>query len=197
MSGIKMSQEKEKISVPMVTLSVPQEPYAPGYSASYTPEAYTSQSYNPQMYAPQAYSSESQSYKQYTSDPYAPNVSETEHYRVTDACCYDVSTPPPYSCEEVPCDTLGPVCMDSSPPVVVAGIFSSKPASTICPCCRQIITTEVVFRVGCLTYAVSTCLCLVGCCLGCCLIPFMSKCCKDVDHYCPCCRYHIYRYKRI
>uniref|UniRef100_A0A8C6Y590 LITAF domain-containing protein n=1 Tax=Naja naja TaxID=35670 RepID=A0A8C6Y590_NAJNA len=36
-----------------------------------------------------------------------------------------------------------------------------------------------------------------GCCLGCCLIPFMSKCCKDVDHYCPCCRYHIYRYKRI
>uniref|UniRef100_A0A670Y929 LITAF domain-containing protein n=1 Tax=Pseudonaja textilis TaxID=8673 RepID=A0A670Y929_PSETE len=35
------------------------------------------------------------------------------------------------------------------------------------------------------------------CCLGCCLIPFMSKCCKDVDHYCPCCRYHIYRYKRI
>ncbi|XP_026560413.1 lipopolysaccharide-induced tumor necrosis factor-alpha factor homolog [Pseudonaja textilis] len=197
MSGIKMSQQKEKVSVPMVTLSVPQEPYAVGYSASYTPEAYTSQPYNPQMYAPQPYCSEPQSYKQYTSDPCASSHSEIEHYRVADACCYEVSSPPPYSCEEVPCDTLGPVCMDSSPPVVVAGIFSSKPASTICPCCRQIITTEVVFRVGCLTYALSTCLCLVGCCLGCCLIPFMSKCCKDVDHYCPCCRYHIYRYKRI
>ncbi|KAG8145439.1 hypothetical protein E2320_011971 [Naja naja] len=159
MSGIKMSQQKEKVSVPMVTLSVPQETYAPGYSASYTPEAYTSQSYNPQMYAPQPYSSEPQMYKQYTSDPYAPNMLALTKFH------------------------LHLLCMDSSPPVVVAGIFSSKPASTICPCCRQIITTEVVFR--------------VGCCLGCCLIPFMSKCCKDVDHYCPCCRYHIYRYKRI
>ncbi|KAL7979051.1 hypothetical protein Chor_015075 [Crotalus horridus] len=116
-------------------MAIPQEPYAPGYSASYTPEAYASQPYNPQVYAPQSYGSKPQSYKQYASDPYAPDASET--YRVS-------------------------VCMDSSPPVVVAGIFSSKPASTICPCCRQIITTEVVFRVGCLTYALSACLCLIG-----------------------------------
>uniref|UniRef100_A0A8D2LNM1 LITAF domain-containing protein n=1 Tax=Varanus komodoensis TaxID=61221 RepID=A0A8D2LNM1_VARKO len=34
-------------------------------------------------------------------------------------------------------------------------------------------------------------------CLGCFLIPFFTKCCKDVDHYCPCCQYHIYRYKRL
>uniref|UniRef100_A0A8D0DU39 LITAF domain-containing protein n=1 Tax=Salvator merianae TaxID=96440 RepID=A0A8D0DU39_SALMN len=87
--------------------------------------------------------------------------------------------------------------MDSNPPVVVAGIFSSKPASTICPCCRQIITTEVVYRVGSLTYVTCTAMCMMGCCLGCCLIPFMTSCCKDVDHYCPKCRYHIYRYKRL
>ncbi|XP_063171248.1 lipopolysaccharide-induced tumor necrosis factor-alpha factor homolog [Candoia aspera] len=199
MSGIKMSQEKKTVSVPMATLSEPQQPYAPGYFASYTQGQYAPQAYVPELYAPQSYSSEPQSYtvKQYVSDSSAPNPLESEHYRVSDAHYYDCPSPPPYTCEEVPGDTVGPVCMDSSPPVVVAGIFSSKPTSTICPCCRQIITTEVVFRMGCLTYALSAGLCMVGCCLGCCLIPLLTKCCKDVDHYCPCCRYHIYRYKRI
>ncbi|XP_025025300.1 lipopolysaccharide-induced tumor necrosis factor-alpha factor homolog [Python bivittatus] len=183
----------------MAMLNEPQEPYAPGYAASCPPKLYAPQSYTPGLYAPQSYSSEQQNYppKQYASDSYTPKSSGSEHHLISDACCYDCPSPPPYTCEEVPCDQVGPVCMDSSPPVVVAGIFSSKPASTICPCCRQIITTEVVFRVGSLTYALCTGMCMVGCCLGCCLIPFMSKCCKDVDHYCPCCRYHIYRYKRI
>lgn len=54
------------------------------------------------------------------------------------------------------------VCTVTQPPVVVAGIFSSKPASTICPCCRQIITTETVYRVGSLTYAASMAMCMIG-----------------------------------
>ncbi|XP_053132449.1 lipopolysaccharide-induced tumor necrosis factor-alpha factor homolog [Hemicordylus capensis] len=112
-------------------------------------------------------------------------------------CCDCPFDPPPYTCEEVPCDEVGPVSMANNPPVVVAGIFSSKPASTICPCCRQIITTEIVYRVGSLTYAVCMAMCMMGGCMGCCLIPFMTNCCKDVDHYCPSCHYHIYRYKKL
>ncbi|XP_066496900.1 lipopolysaccharide-induced tumor necrosis factor-alpha factor homolog [Tiliqua scincoides] len=160
-----------------------QEPYVPGYAAPYPP-----QTYNPQPYAPEAYNPET--YPPEPFEPYAPQG---------DSCFGDPSLdPPPYSCQEVPCDRTDPVCcMDNNPPVVVAGIFSSHPASTICPCCRQIITTEVVYRVGSLTYAVSCGLCVVGCCLGCCIIPFLTNCCKDVDHYCPNCQYHIYRYKRL
>uniref|UniRef100_A0A7M4FSV9 LITAF domain-containing protein n=1 Tax=Crocodylus porosus TaxID=8502 RepID=A0A7M4FSV9_CROPO len=88
---------------------------------------------------------------------------------------------------------LHSVYIVSQPPIVVAGIFTSKPASTICPSCRQAITTQVVYRLGKLSYL----LCSGMCCLGCCLIPLVLKACKDVDHYCPRCQFHIFRYKRI
>ncbi|KAJ6659759.1 hypothetical protein lerEdw1_018475 [Lerista edwardsae] len=182
----KMAKVK-KVSIPMQEIQQEiqpeiQEPYAPGYAPPYPPQTYT-----PEPYAPEPYKLDPYPPEPY--EPYAPQDSGT---------CYDPSLdPPPYSCQEVPCDRTEPICMTNNPPVVVAGIFSSQPASTICPCCRQIITTEVVYRVGSLTYAASCGLCLVGCCLGCCIIPFLTNCCKDVDHYCPNCQYHIYRYKRL
>ncbi|XP_015284608.1 PREDICTED: lipopolysaccharide-induced tumor necrosis factor-alpha factor homolog isoform X2 [Gekko japonicus] len=188
----------------------PQAPksYTPGLyePKSYTPDPYGPKSYRSDPYAPKSYSSDPYASTSYSSDPYAPEPSAPEHIEFSDGCSYtievtagDCPSPPPYSSVDVCCDKTGTGCcvVNQPPPVVVAGIFSSEPASTICPCCRQIITTEVVFRVGSLTYALCTCMCMVGCCLGCCLIPFASKCCKDVDHYCPCCRYHIYRYKRL
>ncbi|TRZ20304.1 hypothetical protein HGM15179_006810 [Zosterops borbonicus] len=48
------------------------------------------------------------------------------------------------------------------PPIIVAGIFSSKPTSTICPSCRQHITTQVTYRLGKLSYLLCTSLCMVG-----------------------------------
>ncbi|KAL8174859.1 UNVERIFIED_CONTAM: hypothetical protein K2H54_004022 [Gekko kuhli] len=180
------------------------DPYAP---KSYSSDPYGPSTYSSDPYAPKSYSSDPFASPSYSSDPYAPEPSAPDHIEFSeDGCSYtievmggDCPSPPPYSCGDVSCNKIATGCcvVSQSPPVVVAGIFSSEPASTICPCCRQIITTEVVFRVGSLTYALCTCMCMVGCCLGCCLIPFASKCCKDVDHYCPCCRYHIYRYKRL
>uniref|UniRef100_A0A8C8S6J0 LITAF domain-containing protein n=1 Tax=Pelusios castaneus TaxID=367368 RepID=A0A8C8S6J0_9SAUR len=35
------------------------------------------------------------------------------------------------------------------------------------------------------------------CNLGCCLMPLMMNRFKDVDHYCPRCQFHIYRYNRL
>ncbi|XP_025058923.1 lipopolysaccharide-induced tumor necrosis factor-alpha factor homolog [Alligator sinensis] len=112
---------------------------------------------------------------------------------------YQYPSPPPYSYQDVnptanPTET---VYIVSQPPIVVAGIFTSKPASTICPSCRQAITTQVVYRLGKLSYLLCSGMCATGCCLGCCLIPLVLKACKDVDHYCPRCQFHIFRYKRI
>ncbi|ETE62766.1 Arf-GAP with GTPase, ANK repeat and PH domain-containing protein 2, partial [Ophiophagus hannah] len=134
-----MSQQKEKVSVPMVTLSVPQEPYAPGYSASYTPEAYTSQSYDPQMYAPQPYGSEPQSYKQYVSDPYAPNSAWTHPHllwwpgsspvnlRPPSAPVADRSSPPRWS------SVWGASPMPSRPACVWWGAAWAAVSSPSCP----------------------------------------------------------------
>nr|XP_056722610.1 lipopolysaccharide-induced tumor necrosis factor-alpha factor-like [Euleptes europaea] len=205
-------QPSKSYAPPDAPKSYTPDPHAP---KSYSSDPYTAKSYSSDPYAPKSYSSDLYAPKSYSSDPYAPSYSSDpfavdpcapEHYETSDNYSYTMEiiddecpSPPPYSLEEVHCDKGQSGCCSgaSQPPVVVAGIFSSSPASTICPCCRQIITTEVVFRVGSLTYALCTCMCMVGCCLGCCLIPFASKCCKDVDHYCPCCRYHIYRYKRL
>ncbi|XP_077173029.1 lipopolysaccharide-induced tumor necrosis factor-alpha factor homolog [Paroedura picta] len=186
------------------TYSTATPPYgpSPGYSAPYAPKASSSNPFAP------SYGTDARPSPSYTSEPFPLEPSAPEHIEFTDdGCSYTIEVmsgdcpeqPPPYTAVEIHCDKIATSCCNpvNQPPVVVAGIFSSKPASTICPCCRQIITTEVTFRVGTLNYAVCSCLCVVGCCLGCCLVPFFCKCCKDVDHYCPCCGYHIYRYKRI
>ncbi|XP_023956422.1 cell death-inducing p53-target protein 1-like [Malaclemys terrapin pileata] len=118
------------------------------------------------------------------SEPYAPKE---------DCCC---PSAPPYSCHEssTPAETIYVV---SQPPIIVAGIFTSKPAGTICPSCRQPITTEIVYRMGRLAFLLTAAMCCMGCNMGCCLIPLFMKRFKDVDHYCPCCRFHIYRYNRL
>ncbi|XP_032303584.1 LITAF domain-containing protein [Coturnix japonica] len=89
------------------------------------------------------------------------------------------------------------VYLVSQPPIIVAGIFSSRPTSTICPNCRQHITTQVTYRLGKLSYLLCTSLCMVGCCFGCCFVPLFVRIFKDADHYCPYCQFHIYRYKRL
>ncbi|KAH0631747.1 hypothetical protein JD844_019513 [Phrynosoma platyrhinos] len=149
LTGKMEQQSKKEVSIPMATLDPRPEPYAPSYPSSYPLQSYPPQSYGPEKYTP---------------DSYLPQPCSGDPYTPTDGCCGECPSPPPYSCEDVPCDRVGP---------------------------------EVVYRVGSLTYAVCTGMCMMGCCLGCCLLPFMTNCCKDVDHYCPHCRYHIYRYKRL
>ncbi|XP_014429828.1 uncharacterized protein LOC102451743 [Pelodiscus sinensis] len=75
--------------------------------------------------------------------PYAPKE---------DYCC---PSAPPYSCMQPP-TPVETVYVVSQPPVIVAGIFTSKPAGTICPSCRQPITTQVVHRMGAILDAVSS-----------------------------------------
>ncbi|XP_068003254.1 lITAF domain-containing protein isoform X2 [Melanerpes formicivorus] len=73
---------------------------------------------------------------------------------------YEYPSPPPYSYRET--TTIEqPVYLVSQPPIVVAGIFSSKPTSTICPSCRQHITTKVIYRLGKLSFLLCTSLCAV------------------------------------
>uniref|UniRef100_A0A8C0UJH3 Cell death-inducing p53-target protein 1 n=1 Tax=Cyanistes caeruleus TaxID=156563 RepID=A0A8C0UJH3_CYACU len=103
----------------------------------------------------------------------------------------------PWLCSCSPAEPPGSVYLVPQPPIIVAGIFSSKPTSTICPSCRQHITTQVTYRLGRLSYLLCTSLCMVGCCFGCCFVPLFVKLFKDADHYCPCCQFHIYRYKRL
>ncbi|XP_063284828.1 LITAF domain-containing protein-like isoform X2 [Pelobates fuscus] len=105
--------------------------------------------------------------------------------------------PPP------PAYGMGPT---AQPPVVMAPVgptiilqqsFHDTPASTTCPSCRQNILTRTVHSIGLLAWLLFGLLLLFGCWLGCCLIPFCLSSCKDVDHYCPNCNHHLYKYKRI
>ena len=46
--------------------------------------------------------------------------------------------------------------------VVPVELLGEDPVQLTCPHCHQIIVTEVVERVGCLAYALSALLCLLG-----------------------------------
>ncbi|XP_010207838.2 lITAF domain-containing protein [Colius striatus] len=127
-------------------------------------------------------------------EPYRQEPSAPEYYSQEGG--YEYPPPPPYSCRET-ATIEQPVYLVSQPPIILAGIFSSKPTSTICPSCRQHITTQVTYRLGRLSYLLCASLCMVGCCCGCCFVPFFVRMFKDADHYCPCCHFHIYRYKRL
>ncbi|XP_074866932.1 LITAF domain-containing protein-like [Carettochelys insculpta] len=109
------------------------------------------------------------------------------------SCC---PSAPPYSCQTPP-TPVETVCVVSQPPVIVTGLFMDKPTATICPSCRQPITTETVHKPGKLTFLLCSAMCCFGCNFGCCFVPFFMKRFKDVEHYCPSCRFHIYRYNRL
>eukprot|EP00079_Xenopus_tropicalis_P039300 XP_017953071.1 PREDICTED: lipopolysaccharide-induced tumor necrosis factor-alpha factor homolog isoform X2 [Xenopus tropicalis] len=82
-------------------------------------------------------------------------------------------------------------------PIIVTSTFQDTPASTTCPSCRQNIITNIHYNIGLLTWLLFGILFIFGCWLGCCLIPFCVDSCKDVDHYCPNCNHHLYKYKRL
>uniref|UniRef100_A0A8C5QY81 LITAF domain-containing protein n=1 Tax=Leptobrachium leishanense TaxID=445787 RepID=A0A8C5QY81_9ANUR len=75
--------------------------------------------------------------------------------------------------------------------------FQDTPAAATCPACNQAIITRIVYNTGLLTWLIFGLLLLFCCWLGCCLIPFCCNSCKDVDHFCPKCNHHLYKYKRL
>ena len=54
----------------------------------------------------------------------------------------------------------------------------SSPTRCKCPNCRQEVVSRVDYEPGGLTWLISGILCLFGCWLGCCLIPFCVDDCK-------------------
>ncbi|KAJ8344980.1 hypothetical protein SKAU_G00291730 [Synaphobranchus kaupii] len=73
----------------------------------------------------------------------------------------------------------------------------TTPSCTRCPACHEFIITETVFRAGSATWLVCVMSSLLGCVVGCCLIPFCTKCFKDVEHKCPKCRARIHITRKL
>ncbi|XP_075037617.1 lipopolysaccharide-induced tumor necrosis factor-alpha factor homolog isoform X2 [Mixophyes fleayi] len=81
--------------------------------------------------------------------------------------------------------------------VCIGGILVDSPGATTCPFCHENIVTRVNFRSGLLTWLLCAAIMFLGFVIGCCFIPFCMNATKDVDHYCPRCHGHIYKYKRL
>jgi len=66
--------------------------------------------------------------------------------------------------------------------------FGSGPTATVCPHCKQTVTTQVHYTSGGRTWIVAGIMCLFGCWLGCFLIPFFTNTFKDANHSCSICK---------
>ncbi|XP_048729367.1 lipopolysaccharide-induced tumor necrosis factor-alpha factor homolog [Ostrea edulis] len=75
--------------------------------------------------------------------------------------------------------------------------FNTMSKPMICPCCNTQISTSVEYEAGALTWLSSGLICIFGCWLGCCLIPFCIQDLQDVKHICPNCSKVVGVYRRI
>eukprot|EP01108_Squamamoeba_japonica_P005348 TRINITY_DN41_c0_g1_i1.p1 TRINITY_DN41_c0_g1~~TRINITY_DN41_c0_g1_i1.p1 ORF type:complete len:126 (+),score=17.80 TRINITY_DN41_c0_g1_i1:115-492(+) len=86
------------------------------------------------------------------------------------------------------------------PTVVAAPVpgitFRESAVRCTCQFCSSQVVTSTEYVNGTLTWLASGAICLFGCVLGCCLIPFALDSCKDVVHRCPSCRQTIAVYRR-
>ncbi|XP_066518453.1 lipopolysaccharide-induced tumor necrosis factor-alpha factor homolog [Hoplias malabaricus] len=69
--------------------------------------------------------------------------------------------------------------------------FWDKPTATLCPYCRERITTAVEYKPGATAWGVCCIFTILGFICGCCLIPFCSTAFQDVHHSCPRCNRHL------
>ncbi|NWV21092.1 LITAF factor, partial [Origma solitaria] len=102
--------------------------------------------------------------------------------------------PPPYMGQPPPANN--PVAVQTvyvQQPV----LFYDRPVQMCCPSCNQMIVTRLSYDAGALTWLSCGGLCLLGCIVGCCLIPFCIDALKDVDHTCPKCNALVGSYKRL
>ncbi|XP_063790371.1 lipopolysaccharide-induced tumor necrosis factor-alpha factor [Pseudophryne corroboree] len=94
--------------------------------------------------------------------------------------------------------------MPVHPPVAVQTVYVQQPVAFLdrpiqmcCPFCNRLTTTRLQYTSGALAWLSCGGLCLLGCGLGCCLIPFCIDSLRDVDHYCSNCHKLVGSYKRI
>eukprot|EP00088_Acartia_fossae_P004085 TRINITY_DN11746_c0_g1_i1.p1 TRINITY_DN11746_c0_g1~~TRINITY_DN11746_c0_g1_i1.p1 ORF type:complete len:152 (-),score=14.75 TRINITY_DN11746_c0_g1_i1:594-1049(-) len=85
------------------------------------------------------------------------------------------------------------------PPVatqlVVPTQLSDGPVDLTCIHCQHHVTTRIKTKSSGLTWAICTCLCLVGVCLPCACIPFCMDKFKVTEHYCSNCGILLGKYK--
>eukprot|EP00026_Physarum_polycephalum_P019656 Phypoly_transcript_21775.p1 GENE.Phypoly_transcript_21775~~Phypoly_transcript_21775.p1 ORF type:complete len:180 (+),score=31.63 Phypoly_transcript_21775:30-569(+) len=152
---------------------------APQYNAP-PPQAYPpAQSYPPQYSSPPP--------QQYGAQPYPPQ--------------YQAGYPYPQAGYQQPPAPVGvaPMGAPYGAPQVMAQDIRFREIPVVCTCtfCGNNGPTRVEFVNGTLTWLAAGGICLIGCWLGCCLIPFAVDGCKDVEHHCGSCQRVIGVYRRI
>ncbi|GAU95147.1 hypothetical protein RvY_06822 [Ramazzottius varieornatus] len=71
------------------------------------------------------------------------------------------------------------------------------PCQIQCPSCNNNVLTQTEYEAGAMTWLWAGGLCLLGCWLGCCLVPFCINETQDVIHKCPNCNSVVGRYRRL
>ncbi|XP_046573737.1 lipopolysaccharide-induced tumor necrosis factor-alpha factor homolog isoform X2 [Haliotis rubra] len=77
----------------------------------------------------------------------------------------------------------------TTPPsvILVTTQFGPHSQQLQCPHCMAHVMTNTDYQAGGLTWLAAGLICLFGCWLGCCLIPFCINDLQDVHHTCPNC----------
>ncbi|VUZ43507.1 unnamed protein product [Hymenolepis diminuta] len=99
--------------------------------------------------------------------------------------------PPPHYDEVIGNMPELPDPVTDQPPIMVVigeNKFGEVPMNVHCDYCNRAVITETEITPGTCTYLACLGLCLAGCDLGCCFIPFCVDSCQDVRHYCPICK---------
>ncbi|XP_040829877.1 LITAF domain-containing protein isoform X1 [Ochotona curzoniae] len=76
-------------------------------------------------------------------------------------------------------------------------VTTSMPMRTLCPYCGNYVMTRTTPVPGILSWVLCIGLCVFGCFLGCCLIPFCVRSLMDVKHTCPVCRQTLFHHRRL
>ncbi|XP_077172140.1 lipopolysaccharide-induced tumor necrosis factor-alpha factor isoform X2 [Paroedura picta] len=143
--------------------------------------------------------------------PSPPPPSYEETTRIHPSSPYPVPYPPPAGFGAGPPPKEGQTppyppqaATTVPPPVTVQTVyvqsplsFQDRPVQMCCPFCSKVIVTRLTHSAGTLTWLSCGSLCLLGCWVGCCLIPFCVDSLLDVDHYCPSCEALVGTYKRL
>ncbi|XP_069132229.1 lipopolysaccharide-induced tumor necrosis factor-alpha factor homolog [Argopecten irradians] len=75
--------------------------------------------------------------------------------------------------------------------------FGPNPQPMQCQHCHATISTTLEYEAGALTWLSAGILCVFGCWLGCCLIPFCINDLSDVKHKCPNCNKMVGVYRKL
>ncbi|XP_056391398.1 lipopolysaccharide-induced tumor necrosis factor-alpha factor homolog isoform X2 [Hyla sarda] len=90
-----------------------------------------------------------------------------------------------------------PVCIVETGTHPIGRCLVDSPSPATCPSCHENVVTRVTFHSGLLTWLLCVAIMFLGLVAGCCLIPFCMNATKDVDHFCPRCECHLFKYKRL